>query len=85
MKMKGEKIPDMLINSDMKILQQILGMALGKGNGVSIPVFTINQVVVNLNVSGDHRKAVVEGSGEKRTRSEAAKLMWEKRKEIEKP
>lgn len=86
--MRRIKEPDMLINNDMKILQQILGMALSKGNGVSIPVFTINQVVINVTLNGDHRRAIVGGGkdaallteGKDPERSARAIEIWKKRK-----
>lgn len=56
------KNPDMLITSDMKILQQVLASALQK-SGASVSIFMINQV----NITGEGVKQTLKAEGRPKT------------------
>jgi hypothetical protein len=49
------KNPDMLINHDTKILMQLIQTAMGKGEGVSIILNSVNQLNVYLEGSKTQR------------------------------
>lgn len=63
--------PDMLINHDTRILQQILSTLTGKkGEGISITLLSINQVNINMDSkkfnSPDQKLLLSEGNGQKK-------------------
>ncbi len=54
MVMSNGKVPDLLINQNMQILQQLISSALNKKDGISLNLITIGQV--SLNMASDSRK-----------------------------
>lgn len=70
---------DLKMFQDMKILQQVLGEAIKRGNGVSLNVITVQQLTINFNGKGE--KLLVESKN--RNRSQIAKDTWARRKELQ--
>ena len=54
MVMSNGKVPDLLINQNMQILQQLVSSALNKKEGITLNLITIGQL--SLNMASDSRK-----------------------------
>lgn len=54
MVMSNGKVPDLLINQNMQILQQLVSSALNKKEGITLNLITIGQL--SLNMASDNRK-----------------------------
>ena len=68
-----------LINQDMKILQQIVGDALGKNrNGLTLNIVVIGQVSIGSGSKSADKQLTVGNP-----RSESAKEMWRQRKALQ--